>query len=351
MSTPHRPEQAPESPVWQPTAGTEGAPSGATAPGAPLTAIERLKQRATAAPAPTAGGPSGGFALAPAEPPGPQPLRILRNAVAGMFGPDRIVRPVVEAVVRAQRPLTTGRRVVLLGAHPGAGVTTTAVTMTLLLAQIRRERIALVGAGTDPSPIAARTGAPPRYSAEQVLAEVEAGRAIGSDQLVQVMDQIAPNAWSVAAQRDPGTPATSRLTRVFAGSFGATVVDAGSTAQGQTAALLESAHSVVLVGDGSREGMNAIEVAFSHLASAHLIQPERLVVCLVQTRRSSRIDLTWEAGVVRKQGIRSVGVPWDPHLAQGRQVRTNFLAAPTLGAHARLMAEAIDSSMTAGGRL
>nr|NLD39731.1 hypothetical protein [Actinomycetales bacterium] len=334
---------APESPVWNPEVGT--------GPGAPLTAIEALRHRATGSAAgASAPVPSGRPApLLPAEPPGPRPLRVLGEALSGMFRADTVVGPIVDSTSRAQRPLTTGRRIVLLGAHPRAGVTTTATALTLLLSRVRRERLALLAIATDPTPVAGRTACPPRRAAEQVLAEIEAGRAENADEVAALMDQIAPNAWAVAHQQEARGLAVARLARLFPQYFGATVVDGGTAPSGSALSLVGSADAVLLVGDSSREGMHAVEVAFTNLMSTGRVAPDRLVVCLAQTVRTNRADLAWEAGVVRKQGIRSVGIPWDPHLAANRQVRPDFLAVGTLRSFTQLMAESIDTSMTAGG--
>lgn len=314
-----------------------------------MTALEALRLKAATAPA-TLPAPVPAEAP-PADAPTAMPLRAARDVLSGMFVADRIVQPLVEATVRAQRPLTTGRRIVLIGAHVRAGVTATAVTLTQLLSSLRPERIALIGTGSDPLPIARRTAVAPGPSVEQVLDEIEQGRANEPDQVAALMPRIGPNSWAVGSQSDPQSSAASRLAQTFSRYFGATIIDAGSAPTPATSALLGSANAVVLTGDASREGMHALELAFTNIMATGRVAPDRLIISLVQTQRSSRIDLSWEADIVKRQGVRSIGIPWDAHVAAERAIRPENLATPTHRAFAMLMAEAIDTSMTTGSLL
>ncbi|HHW83185.1 MAG TPA: hypothetical protein GX743_05125, partial [Actinomycetales bacterium] len=226
---------------------------------------------------------------------------------------------------------------------------TTAVTAVLLLARIRRERIALLGLGPDPTALAVRSGCLPRYSTEDVATALDQRRDAALEDVLALMDQIAANGWAIGYQRDPSSHSAARLARTFSQLFGATLVDAGSALQGQTMSLLDTSNAVVLLGDGSKEGMRSIEVAFSNLMATGLVPTTQLVIGLVQTVKSSKIDLGWESDIVRRQGIRSVGIPWDPQLATAQQVRPELLGPTTLRAFARLLAEVVDTSMSAGG--
>ena len=318
-------------------------------PAAPLTALERLRSGGGRPASAQVNVPRINPALVrPAARPGALPLHAVRRTIGAMFLADGIARPAVEDTIRAQQPLTTGRRLLVLGAHPQAGTTTSAVTLAQLLAGVRREQVALLASNPDPAPLAIRTGVMPGPSADAISGALARGRIASRDELVAAMDHLGGNLWSLAWQESWESSATADLASEFSRYFGATIVDGGTVHHRTTPALVTSAHVTILVAQASREGMQAAEAAFAMLAGAGLVNPARFIISLIQTRRSQRIDLRWEARMVRRQGIRSVSIPFDPHLADDTQIRTDFLTAPAQQAFIEMLGDAIDSSMTKG---
>ena len=243
-----------------------------------------------------------------------------RNAVPGwrralgwftrIFRSDDVASRVTRASAGAQRPVTTGRRLVVLGASGGTGTTSVAVGLARTLAAVRNAPTALVAiddnddlsSRLDVAPVPpARSDLPATDFAAQMSAMTESGRIAA----------IRPHEDAAAMARGLG--------RFFA----VTVIDAG---QHPPAQLTSEAHAVVIVASASAAGTTAVTrtVAGLHAAGTN---PKTILVVLVP--RLPGDEVTRHAQHLRASGITTFVLPHDRHIAGGAALHLRLAAENT----------------------
>ncbi len=243
-----------------------------------------------------------------------------RNAVPGwrrtldwftrIFRSDDVASRVTRASAEAQRPVTTGRRLVVLGASGGTGTTSVTVGLARTLAAVRNAPTALMiiddnddlSSRLDVAPIPpARSDLPAADFAAQMSAMTESGRVA----------VIRPHKDAAAMARGLG--------RFFA----VTVIDAG---QHPPAQLTAEAHAVVIVASASAAGTTAVTRTAAELHTAGM-NPKAILVVLVP--RLPGDEVTRHAQHLRSSGITTFVLPYDRHIAGGAALRLRLTAEKT----------------------
>ena len=243
-----------------------------------------------------------------------------RNAVSGwrralgwftrIFRSDDVASRVTRASAGAQRPVTTGRRLVVLGASGGTGTTSVTVGLARTLAAVRNAPTALMiiddnddlSSRLDVAPIPpARSDLPAADFAAQMSAMTESGRVA----------VIRPHRDAAAMARGLG--------RFFA----VTVIDAG---QHPPAQLTAEAHAVVIVASASAAGTTAVTRTAAELHTAGM-NPNAILVVLVP--RLPGDEVTRHAQHLRSSGITTFVLPYDRHIAGGAALRLRLTTEKT----------------------
>lgn len=237
---------------------------------------------------------------------------------------ERLIR----ASADVEAPITTGRRIVVLGTAGGAGTTTVTAVLAKLLGSIRQEAVMAVDATDRSGVLLQRLGtATPaplsvlirqfRTQPVRTLPDATAhAAACGNQVFAAARTDVQALADSPLALAE-WTDVSSTLSRFMA----VTVVDAGASPLSRHAgALLETAHAVVLVSPPGEDRAVQLESIRNTLA-AGFPDLQQLVVT-VHSRLQAHS---------RQQGGNTGGnlLPFDRHLAGGGAVHLSRLGSRT----------------------
>ena len=227
-----------------------------------------------------------------------------------IFRSDDVASRVTRAATGAQRPVTTGRRVVVIGASGGVGTTSIATGLARTLTAVRNAPVALmaIDEGDDlasrldvPSISPARSDLPAADFAGQLSTMTESGRVAA----------IRPHEDAAAMARGLG--------RFFA----VTVVDAGRHPSTQ---LTTEAHAVVIVASANAAGATAATRTAAELRSAG-VRDEAVMTVLLP--RLPGDETARHARFLREAGITTFALPHDRHLAGGAALHLRLAAENT----------------------
>lgn len=231
-----------------------------------------------------------------------------------------------------QRPVTTGRRIVVTSIRGGAGKTTVSALLATALAQMRTDRVLVfasdAGIGSLPLRLGLGSAAPrlPRFDPN-------------ATSFAGIQPCLAPTAEGLWMLPSAGPPARSKmLATAISRFFAITVADCG---RGSELDLLPDAHAHLLVTPATEDGVRSAQQGLDWLAASGMsrILP-RTVVMLVAHGPHADTDSTR----ISVPGVRVVPLPYDRHLAAGTAIDPALIAAATregcLRAAAALVARA-----------
>ena len=264
--------------------------------------------------------PAAGSARRPAGDTWWERLRFeIADAVTSGSLSDRLVR----ASAAAEAPITTGRRIVVMGVSGGVGTSTVAALAAKLLGSIRQEAVMAVDAtdeagrlltyaGADKVALLSAASLELRSQPVRTLPDVVGSAAACGNQLFALGRADVP----AAGDTPLGAPEWTDLSAIFSRFVAVTVVDAGASPRSrQTAALLETAHAVIVVAPDTDFGAARATSVRTVLEDTH---PEISVVTVL-TRFNPAIGRAGEVS----------GLPFDRHLAAGGPLKLSQLGART----------------------
>lgn len=226
---------------------------------------------------------------------------------------DDVAARVAQAAVGAQRPVTTGRRIVVVGATGGAGATTVSVGLARTLGAIRNAPVALVAAGGSPT-LEARVDVaalPARYT-----------DAPAPDFSSQLATMTQSGQLSITRPKND----VAELARGLGRFFSVTIVDAGCHPNPQ---LVREAHLVLIVASADAPG----EVAA--LNSTEPSWPASITVFV--PRLPGRLG-RFPRQPLRERKTPGKYIPYDRHLAAGAALHLRLAAEHTQVAFGELAA-------------
>ena len=297
--------------------------------------------------------------------------RVLAES-AGLFRADDYPEQLAAAAAETQLPVSTGRRIAVLGTRGGAGKSTVAALLARSYAAMRTDTVAALDLAPGAGTLGLRLGvphAPPLEAVQDRLGRVTPGSLRGLAALLTVAapgnllvagrrrpaagpaaDLSAPAVWTPAAPLPPPvwTPASpvlqqsrsnaenadgsddaARLSRMISRYCAITVYDcapgltdpSGLRAAGQS-------HLAVFVTPASVAGLeDALEYA-AVWRHHPVLAAVPLLVLVVQSARGG-VTPAGEAGRLRRAGIDTVHLGYDRHLAAGVELSLPLLARRT----------------------
>lgn len=305
--------------------------------------------------------------------------RVLAGS-AGLFRADDYPEQLAAAAAEAQLPVTTGRRIAVLGTRGGAGKSTVAALLARSYAAMRTDTVAALDLAPGAGTLGLRLGvphAPPLEAVQDRLGRATPPSLRGLAALLTVAapgnllvagrrrpaagptaDLSAPAVWTPAAPLPPPvwTPASpalqqsrsgtenadgsddaARLSRIISRYCAITVYDCapGLTDPGALRAAGQS-HLAVFVTPASVAGLeDALEYA-AVWRHHPVLAAVPLLVLVVQSAGGRGVTPAGEAGRLRRAGIDAVHLGYDRHLAAGVE-----LSLPLLSRRTRLEALAL----------
>ncbi|GAA4059494.1 MinD/ParA family protein [Actinomadura miaoliensis] len=280
-------------------------------------------------------------------------LRRLGREAARAFRPAHDLANLAESAADVQRPITTGRRIAVVGMRGGSGKSTLSALLALVFANHRHDRVLAVDVDPDWGSLPLRLGVRHRHA----LADVQAALAgAGSFEDVEpYLTSAGDRLWVLPANRGHmgDSPLTAEiyehnavpLTRFF----GVTIIDCGSGMRGELQqAVLAGAHAVVLATpatpDGARTAGRALDlVAASGLG--HLIARTVVVFTVKSPHTRKTLDLDGAAAILADVGAGAVRLDYDRHLASTSTLDPRRLAHSTRTTAIRIAAETLQRAL------
>ncbi|MFC7329874.1 MinD/ParA family ATP-binding protein [Marinactinospora rubrisoli] len=278
------------------------------------------------------------------------PRRIGR-AVVRTFRPADDVLAVIDSGHALQRPITTGRRIVLTSPRGGADVSVLTTLFAMAFAHYRHDRVLAVDLVPGRGTLALRFGVRPRLS----LADLAAGR-IEADSFEHLEPSLTPareRVWLLPAtgDGDDSAPAPELLPNTvlpLTRFFGVTLVDRGARPSADLdRATLASAHAHVLVEAATREGAASVGWALDRMiADSDESVLARTVVVFVDARpgEDPAFNFAGTAEVLRGGGAEVFRLGPDRHLARTTAIDPRRLAEATRTTTTRVAAETLRRS-------
>ncbi|MFC3996265.1 MinD/ParA family protein [Nocardiopsis sediminis] len=278
--------------------------------------------------------------------------RQVGRAVIRTLRPPDDVLTTIESGQALQRPITTGRRIVLGSPRGEADGSVLTTLLALVFAHYRHDRVLAVDLVPDRRTLALRFGVRPQLS----LADLAAGR-VDADSFEQVESHLTharDRVWllpgagsgSEGATLPPETlPNTVLpLTRFF----GVTLIDRGPQSPAELdAATLAAAHAHVLVDTATREGAAGIGRAIDRMIAAgdDSVLARTVVVFVDRPSNEDRaFNFPGTADVLRDGGAAVFRLGHDRHLARTTTVDPRRLAEASRATAIRVAAEALRRS-------
>ena len=247
---------------------------------------------------------------------------------------ERLVR----ASTAVEAPITTGRRIVVVGVSGGVGTTTVAALSAKLLGSIRQEPVMAIDAtdesgqllhyaGADKDALLSAAALKLRSQPVRTLPDVVGSAAACGNQVFALGRPEVPAATDARIGATEWTDLSAIISRFVA----VTVVDAGASPRsGQTTDLLETAHAVIVVAPDTVFGTARAAAVRAALSGSHTGIPVVTVLTSIN-RPIGRVQYT-------------AGLPFDRHLAAGGPIRLSHLGARTRIAATEIAGSALSAA-------
>ncbi len=268
-------------------------------------------------------------------------LQRLRSSVRGA---GRSTRGADDVAGELGAPVTTGRRIAVLGIRGGSGKSTVAALLVSAYATHRGDRVLAVDADPDLGSLGLRLGA----SSPTSLANLGKVPRVWStlDEAERCLGRSQSGAWILSGERGSAAPETVAPNAYFgvlhgiSRYFAVTVVDAGAgmvTPLNQ--AVLSDAHAIVLATPASIDGVVSARRALEWIREWN---PQRLQQAMIALTAMSPqavgIDLNRTAEAFAPFGVVPALLPYDRHLATGSTIEPWRLGERTRNSAVQLAA-------------
>lgn len=235
-------------------------------------------------------------------------------------------------LARVQAPVTTGRRIIVTGAHGGAGATTVALALTDVLHAHRADGVLLLDAAGHAGGLMARLTQAPTMSV------AAADRHLRDDHPEAVLHPHARPIRAVLAPAHAEPAVAVDVARRLQRRVGFSVVDTDAR---NLDAFTPDADAMVLVAENTVRGLVCVSAAVQQRAAAGLAMQRIIVVVLERVADSGLRAGRALAEVHRLHPVRVVVLPRDRHLAGGAHLRSELLAPATTTALMQLAGEVV----------
>ncbi|WP_104104505.1 hypothetical protein [Arthrobacter sp. 08Y14] len=185
-------------------------------------------------------------------------LRRVLTGSADLFRGDDYPRRLAEAAAGSQLPVTTGRRIAVVGSRGGAGRTTSAALLARIYAAMRADAVAAVDNAPESGTLGFRLGVPDAPSLEAVAARMDADPPATMAQLAGLLAVAGPANLLVTGRRSPHARAGAGVGTSVAGSTAAGTTAPAWTPAGPLARNLSGGQDDGGVFDGVSSGAPGI---------------------------------------------------------------------------------------------
>ncbi len=255
-----------------------------------------------------------------------------------------------------RRPLRDCYRIALLSLNGGVGKTTVAATLGATFASVRTDRVVAVDANPDRGALSRRVRPETAATVRHLLRDAEGIQRYGD---VRGYTSQGPSRLEVlASETDPAKSAAfgardySRVLDILERFYSVVLTDCGTgLLHPATPAVLAKADIVIVLGSASVDGARSAAAMLDWLNAHgydHLARGSITVINAVQSGRDG-VDMRTVVDHFSRRCRAVRLVPFDPHLAQGGEVRLEWLKPDTREAFVELAAVASDGFVSDPG--
>lgn len=279
----------------------------------------------------------------------------LVGLVKAALGGDTTATAHTGALARLQTPVPTGRRVVVTGAHGGAGASTVALLLAEAFHLYRPDGVALLDACGHHGGLLSRLARAPTMSVAGAHRHLSAGN------VTAVLRPQSHPVWVVLTP-PAETPVTVNVAARLQRKVGVSVIDAGSRhggrervdrsgteiggpSRGAGDLLFEGVDVAVVVCDNTVRGAACAQALVQDCVAVG-IRAAAVVVVIVERETDSGITVDQVRREILRESAATVALlPRDRHLAGGAHIHSHLLAPRTRHAVTALAADVIAASV------
>jgi MinD-like ATPase involved in chromosome partitioning or flagellar assembly len=279
------------------------------------------------------------------------PRRCAR-AVARVFTTTRATRELETLATATQRPVTTGRRIVVTSVRGGAGKTATATLLASVLAARRRDPVLLADADPVSGCATARLECPAGAGLPELARTLAASRGGPLTGLGQLLPRTSTGLWIVPGGTGGGLAHVRDVTRALSRLFAVQITDTGPEhGLPKSVELADEAHAIIVVVPATPDGVRSTATELHRMAGEAQGRSllARVVLAVNPTGPPARSALraSGAKAMFGQFGLPLAWLSYDRHLAAGAPIQVGALAEPTVLAGTRLAGLALDKSLRA----
>ncbi|WP_274916638.1 MinD/ParA family ATP-binding protein [Streptomyces sp. WZ-12] len=274
--------------------------------------------------------------------------RALRRALSSSAA--REVAEVTHTAAVLQQPVTTGRQIAVTSIRGGSGKSTVAALLGTTYAHYRQDPALFLEADPALGSLPLRLGAASQRWTTGDIADIVKPDMSLLD-VTGYLVQLPNNAWLLPASLGQigamlDSRAYERAVVALRRYFGVMVIDCETLPAEVARVALAAAHSRVLTAPATPEGVTSTYSVLQWMQKLPRQVIAGTVVVLSEMMPRSGLDLDEVARRLKSTGVSVQILPYDRHLAAGGPIQTEFLAAPTREAAARIAADVFQLSQT-----
>ncbi|MCQ1947906.1 hypothetical protein [Arthrobacter sp. zg-Y1116] len=263
-------------------------------------------------------------------------LRRSVSSAGNLFRGDDYPHRLAEAAAGAQAPVSTGRRIAVVGSRGGAGKTTLAALLGSVYSSMRTDAVTVLDNAPSGGTLALRTGVPDAASLDIAAAELSRRPPTSLADLSALLTPAGRGNLLVTGRRGTGgrpaadDAAAKALSLTISRYCPITVMDCGTGLDlPSTRWALSQSHLAVFTTTASVAGLEDAGLYATAWQRDPALAAVPLLVVVVRNQPDAPFRADAEARRLTRMGIDAVGLGYDRHLAAGVEISLGLLARRT----------------------
>lgn len=259
-------------------------------------------------------------------------LHLALSRIGQLFRADEYPRLLAEAASGAQSPVTTGRRIAVVGSRGGAGKTTVTALLARTYASMRADTVTAVDNSVGAGTLGLRLGFTGAPSLTDVAHSLNGQTPSSLADLAARLGAVESNLLVAGGAGSPGVDDdATRAARAVSRYCPITILDCGTGMElPSTDWAIRQSHAALFVTPATVAGLEDARLYAEHWNGAGSDAAIPLLTVVVQTDARNPVDATEEAGTLTRHGVVAVALPYDRHLAGGVELDLGLLSRETL---------------------
>ncbi|GAA1120402.1 hypothetical protein [Arthrobacter flavus] len=264
-------------------------------------------------------------------------VQLTLSRIGQLFRADEYPRILAEAASGAQSPVTTGRRIAVVGSRGGAGKTTVAALLARTYASLRADTVTAVDNSVGAGTLGLRLGFTGAPSLADLAHSLNGQTPSSLADLAARLGAAESNllvAGGAATASPPGAGAdddAARAARAVSRFCPITILDCGTGMElPSTSWAIQQSHAAIFVTPATVAGLEDARRYAEQWNGAGSDAAIPLLTLVLQTDARNPVDAVEEAERLSHHGTVAVALPYDRHLAGGVELDLGLLSRASL---------------------